>query len=94
MGLGQNGHDFNVNGLVHIHGGTVTLPREVRTTPLPMASVWLTVAGLGAHLRKATDGREVAQRAEELDKQRLRSSTTDQRLLSLYIDTPGCPSAH
>ncbi|KAL1609448.1 hypothetical protein SLS59_000953 [Nothophoma quercina] len=28
MGLGQNGHDFNVNGLVHIHGGTVTLPRE------------------------------------------------------------------
>ncbi|KAF2853934.1 hypothetical protein T440DRAFT_465674 [Plenodomus tracheiphilus IPT5] len=27
MGLGQNGHDFN-NGLVHIHGGTVTLPRE------------------------------------------------------------------
>ncbi|KAF2134637.1 hypothetical protein P153DRAFT_362389 [Dothidotthia symphoricarpi CBS 119687] len=26
MGLG-NGHDFN-NGLVHIHGGTVTLPRE------------------------------------------------------------------
>ena len=31
MGLGQNGHDFNVNGLVHIHGGTVTLPREVCT---------------------------------------------------------------
>jgi hypothetical protein len=30
MGLGQNGHDFNVNGLVHVHGGTVTLPREVR----------------------------------------------------------------
>lgn len=30
MGLGQNGQDFNVNGLVHIHGGTVTLPREVR----------------------------------------------------------------
>lgn len=30
MGLGQNGHDFNVNGLIHIHGGTVTLPREVR----------------------------------------------------------------
>lgn len=29
MGLGQNGHDFN-NGMVHIHGGTVTLPREVR----------------------------------------------------------------
>ncbi|KAI8938781.1 hypothetical protein NX059_004644 [Plenodomus lindquistii] len=27
MGLGQNGHDFN-NGIVHIHGGTVTLPRE------------------------------------------------------------------
>jgi hypothetical protein len=32
MGLGQNGHDFNVNGLVHIHGGTVTLPREVHMT--------------------------------------------------------------
>jgi hypothetical protein len=29
MGLGQNGHDFS-NGMVHIHGGTVTLPREVR----------------------------------------------------------------
>ncbi|OSS49196.1 hypothetical protein B5807_05629 [Epicoccum nigrum] len=28
MGVGQNGHDFNVNGLVHVHGGTVTLPRE------------------------------------------------------------------
>lgn len=28
MGLGQNGHDFS-NGMVHIHGGTVTLPREV-----------------------------------------------------------------
>ncbi|KAH9869612.1 hypothetical protein IAQ61_006821 [Plenodomus lingam] len=27
MGLGQNGQDFN-NGMVHIHGGTVTLPRE------------------------------------------------------------------
>lgn len=34
MGLGQNGHDFNVNGLVHVHGGTVTLPREVRLTCL------------------------------------------------------------
>jgi hypothetical protein len=29
VGLGQNGHDFS-NGMVHIHGGTVTLPREVR----------------------------------------------------------------
>ncbi|KAF1916192.1 hypothetical protein BDU57DRAFT_448180 [Ampelomyces quisqualis] len=27
LGLGQNGHDFS-NGMVHIHGGTVTLPRE------------------------------------------------------------------
>ena len=33
MGVGQNGHDFNVNGLVHVHGGTVTLPREVRFVP-------------------------------------------------------------
>jgi hypothetical protein len=32
LGLGQNGHDFS-NGMVHIHGGTVTLPREVRTIP-------------------------------------------------------------
>jgi hypothetical protein len=30
LGHGQsNGQDFS-NGLVHIHGGTVTLPREVR----------------------------------------------------------------
>ncbi|KAJ4346595.1 uncharacterized protein N0V89_010526 [Didymosphaeria variabile] len=27
MGIGQNGNDFS-NGMVHIHGGTVTLPRE------------------------------------------------------------------
>ncbi|OAG03521.1 uncharacterized protein CC84DRAFT_1095778 [Paraphaeosphaeria sporulosa] len=27
MGVGQNGNDFS-NGMVHIHGGTVTLPRE------------------------------------------------------------------
>jgi hypothetical protein len=25
--VGQNGNDFS-NGMVHIHGGTVTLPRE------------------------------------------------------------------
>jgi hypothetical protein len=32
LGMGQsNGHDFS-NGMVHIHGGTVTLPREVRIT--------------------------------------------------------------
>lgn len=75
MGLGQNGHDFNVNGLVHVHGGTVTLPREVRLIRDHMMVEWgnrnrnigLTAAGLGAHLRKATDGREVAHRAEELD---------------------------
>ncbi|OCK78467.1 hypothetical protein K432DRAFT_301936 [Lepidopterella palustris CBS 459.81] len=27
MGIGHNGNDFS-NGMVHIHGGTVTLPRE------------------------------------------------------------------
>lgn len=59
MGLGQNGQDFNVNGLVHVHGGTVTLPREVRFVlggSREAGGTRLTAAGLGAHLREAPDG--------------------------------------
>jgi hypothetical protein len=67
MGLGQNGHDFS-NGLVHIHGGTVTLPREVcMCSGIIREDNVLTMAGLGAHMRQTTASRKVARRAEELD---------------------------
>jgi hypothetical protein len=67
LGLGQNGHDFS-NGMVHIHGGTVTLPREVRMKldQERRGKKALTMAGLGAHLRQTAASREVTGRAEEL----------------------------
>jgi hypothetical protein len=57
-------------------------------------ATWLTRTGLGAHLRKAADSREIAQRPEELYKQRFRSGTTDQWLFALDIYTTSCRSAH
>jgi hypothetical protein len=76
LGLGQNGHDFS-NGMVHIHGGTVTLPREVRTIPANRE-----MAGLGAHLRQTATSREVTGRTEELHQLRRRGTSSYQRFLS------------
>lgn len=57
MGGLNNGHDFN-NGLVHIHGGTVTLPREVRL-PMPMHTLTPSRACMSEpdRHRDADDGR-------------------------------------
>jgi hypothetical protein len=69
MSVGHNGNDFS-NGMVHIHGGTVTLPREVRILA-SRRNQGLTLLGLGTHMRKAADGRKVPCGAKDIHQQRI-----------------------
>jgi hypothetical protein len=96
LGLGQNGNDFS-NGMVHIHGGTVTLPREVRAISLQHTWKALTMdKGLGTDLRQTTASGKVAGRTQELHQQRRGGPTANQRLLpsSVRQHLSGSGGAH